>query len=69
MKKRSLIITQKEEEVHKEDNMSIRTLFHDQEEEEEAEEVKKTVLSMERLDTNLLNVLIEKEMEEVKLTF
>jgi hypothetical protein len=40
MNKRSLIITQKGEEVLKEDNMSIGILFLDQEEEEEAEEVK-----------------------------
>jgi hypothetical protein len=37
---RNLITTQKGEEVHKEDNMPIGTLFREQEEEEEAEEVK-----------------------------
>jgi hypothetical protein len=40
MKRRSLITTQKEEEVHKEDNMPIGILFLEQEEEEEEEEVK-----------------------------
>jgi hypothetical protein len=35
----NLIITKKGEEVHKEDNMPIGTLFREQEEEEEAEEV------------------------------
>jgi hypothetical protein len=40
MKKINLIIIQKEEEVHKEDNMLIRTLFREQEEEAEAEEEK-----------------------------
>jgi hypothetical protein len=40
MKKRNLIITQKGEEVHKGDTMPIETLFLEQEEEEEAEEVK-----------------------------
>jgi hypothetical protein len=40
MKKRSLIITQKGEEVHKGDTMLIGTLFLEQEEEEEAKEVK-----------------------------
>jgi hypothetical protein len=38
MKKRNLIITQKEEEVHRDDSMPIRTLFCDQEEEPKAEE-------------------------------
>jgi hypothetical protein len=37
---KNLIITQKGEEVHKEDNIPIRTLFREQEEEEEVEEVK-----------------------------
>jgi hypothetical protein len=40
MKKRNHITTQKGEEVHKEDNMLIETLFLEQEEEEEAEEEK-----------------------------
>jgi hypothetical protein len=40
MNRRNLITTQKGEEIHKEDNMSIGTLFHEQEEEEEVEEVK-----------------------------
>ena len=40
MKKRNLIITQKEEEAHREDNMSIRILFCEQEEEAGVEEVK-----------------------------
>jgi hypothetical protein len=40
MKKRSPIITLKEEEVHREYSMAIRTLSRKQEEEEEAEEVK-----------------------------
>jgi hypothetical protein len=38
MKKRNLITTPKEEEVHREGSMSIRTHFHEQE--EEAEEAK-----------------------------
>jgi hypothetical protein len=40
-----------------------------QEEEEEAEVVKYSVLFVERPDINILNVLIEKDKEEVKLTF
>jgi hypothetical protein len=40
MKKRSPIINQKEEEVHREDNMSIRTLFRKKEEEAKAEEAR-----------------------------
>jgi hypothetical protein len=40
MKKRNLIITQKGEEVHREENMPIEPLFREQEEEEEAEEVR-----------------------------
>jgi hypothetical protein len=40
MKKRNLITTQKEGEVHREDNMPIGTLFLAQEEEEEEEVVK-----------------------------
>jgi hypothetical protein len=35
MNKRNLITTQKGEEAHKEDNMSIGTVFLEQEEEEE----------------------------------
>jgi hypothetical protein len=40
MKRRNLIITQKGEEVHMEDNMSTQILFLEQEKEEEVEEVK-----------------------------
>jgi hypothetical protein len=40
MKKINLIIIQKEEEVHMEDNMLIRTLFHKQEEEAEVEDAR-----------------------------
>jgi hypothetical protein len=47
MKKINLITTQKGEEDHKEDSMSLGTLFLKPEEEEEAEEVKQSVLSME----------------------
>jgi hypothetical protein len=36
MKKINLIITHKGEKFHKEDNMPIKTLFHEEEEEEEA---------------------------------
>jgi hypothetical protein len=65
MKKRGLITTQKEEEVHREDNMPIGILFL----EEEAEEANQSVLSVEILDTNILNVPIGKYMEEEKITF
>jgi hypothetical protein len=40
MKKRNLITTQKGEEVQKEESILKGTLFHEKEEEEEAEEVK-----------------------------
>jgi hypothetical protein len=40
MKRRNHITTHKGEESHKEDNTSIGMLFLEQEEEEEAEEVK-----------------------------
>jgi hypothetical protein len=40
MKRRNLITTQQGEEVHKEDNMPIGTLFLEQEENEEVEDVK-----------------------------
>jgi hypothetical protein len=39
-KRRNPILNQKEEEFHREDNMSIEIIFHEQEEEEEAEEVR-----------------------------
>ena len=39
MKKINLIITQKEEEVHRDNNMPIRTLFRKKEEEAEVEVV------------------------------
>jgi hypothetical protein len=40
MKKINLIITQQEEEVHRDNNMPIRTLFHKKEEEAKVEVVK-----------------------------
>jgi hypothetical protein len=39
-KKRNLILTLKVEGVHRGDNMPIEILFYEQEEEEEAEEVR-----------------------------
>ena len=47
----------------------IEILFLEPEEEEEVEEVRLSVLSVERSGINILNVLIEREMEEAKLTF
>jgi hypothetical protein len=65
----NLILILRKEEVHRGKNMSLETLFLKTEEEEEADVVRKIVLSVERSNISIMNVLIEKEMEEVKLTF